>query len=75
MPSSVRLPGLVQVSIEVDALVKHFRVHQRGSGQRASMRSVVRREHVDERAVDGVSFTIPDGEVVGYLGPNGAARS
>ena len=75
MPSSVRLPRLVQVSIDVDELVKHFRVHQRGSGLRASMRSVVRREHVDVRAVDGVSFTIPDGEVVGFLGPNGAGKT
>ena len=43
------------MSIEVDELVKHFRVHQRGSGLRASLHSVLRREHVDVRAVDGVS--------------------
>ena len=75
MPSSVRLPTLGQVSLEVDALVKHFRVHQRGAGLRASLRSVIRRQHVDVRAVDGISFTIAAGEVVGFLGPNGAGKT
>ena len=57
------------------ALVKHFRVHQRGAGLRASLRSLVRREHVEVRAVDGVSFASPPGEVVGFLGPNGAGKT
>jgi ABC-2 type transport system ATP-binding protein len=46
-------------AIEVDALVKVF--HPRG------------REPV--RAVDGLSFAIPSGEIFGLLGPNGAGKT
>ncbi|MGB7979306.1 MAG: ATP-binding cassette domain-containing protein [Candidatus Nanopelagicales bacterium] len=29
----------------------------------------------DVRAVDGVSFVLPDGVVTGFLGPNGSGKS
>jgi ABC-2 type transport system ATP-binding protein len=63
------------VVIEVDGLVKHFRVHERGAGVSASLRSVVRRSYRQVRAVDEVSFTLQAGEVVGFLGPNGAGKT
>ena len=75
MPFGVTFPRLAGMSIEVSELVKHFRVHRRGSGLRASLRSVVRREHVDVPAVDGITFSISAGEVVGFLGPNGAGKT
>ncbi|GHJ53094.1 ABC transporter [Nonomuraea sp. TT08I-71] len=61
--------------IEVRDLARHYRVHRRPPGLRASLRSFVRREHVTVRAVERVSFTIPAGEVVGFLGPNGAGKT
>lgn len=52
--------------IEVEGLRKEF-VVRRGSG--------LRRERVVVRAVDGISFAIEAGSVVGYIGPNGAGKS
>ena len=62
-------------AIRVHDLVKTFRVPVREAGLAAAVRSLVRREHREVRAVDGVSFTIEPGEVVGFLGPNGAGKT
>jgi ABC-2 type transport system ATP-binding protein len=61
--------------IEVRDLRKTFVVPVREAGLWASVRSLVRREHREVRAVDGISFQIEPGEVVGFLGPNGAGKT
>jgi ABC-2 type transport system ATP-binding protein len=61
--------------IEVRDLRKIFVVPVREAGLRASLRSLVRRDHSEVRAVDGISFAIDPGEVVGFLGPNGAGKT
>jgi ABC-2 type transport system ATP-binding protein len=61
--------------IEVRELRKTFVVPVREAGLRAAVRSLVRRDHREVRAVDGISFRIDPGEVVGFLGPNGAGKT
>jgi ABC-2 type transport system ATP-binding protein len=61
--------------IEVDGLSKVFRVHRRAPGLGSSLRSLVHRTYVNTLAVSEVSFTIAEGEIVGFLGPNGAGKT
>lgn len=61
--------------IKVQEITKTFRVARRRAGLGAAAKGLVRRAYDDVRALDGVSFTIPDGQIVGYIGPNGAGKS
>jgi ABC-2 type transport system ATP-binding protein len=61
--------------IEVEGLVKTFRVQRRAPKPSASLRSRLRRTYVSSHAVDKVSFSVSAGEIVGFLGPNGAGKT
>ena len=61
--------------IEVDNLSKVFRVNQKEPGLGGALKAVVRPRYVDKTAVAGISFTVEPGEVVGYIGVNGAGKS
>jgi len=65
----------MSAQIEVDKLVKEYRVHERSAGAWASVRSLFRRKYRTMRAVDELSFGIAAGERVGFLGPNGAGKT
>ena len=61
--------------IEVDGLLKHYRVHERPPGLAAAVRSLFSRPMRLVKAVDGISFKIAAAERVGFLGPNGAGKT
>ena len=61
--------------IEVKHLCKTFRVAKRGAGFGQAVKSLFHRDFEEIKALDDVSFSIKEGEMVGYIGPNGAGKS
>src|ERR1700747_2378848 len=61
--------------IQATNLSKRFRVPQKAPGLWGAIKGMVSREYRDVQAVKDVSFTIEQGELVGFLGPNGAGKT
>lgn len=61
--------------IEVKELVKEFRTFRRREGVLGALQNLFVREYLTVHAVDHVSFSIERGEMVGYIGANGAGKS
>jgi ABC-2 type transport system ATP-binding protein len=70
MTASVAAPPIL-----VNGLTKVFRVHEREEGLLPTLRSVFARRFKEVHAVQDVSFSIDEGEMVGFLGPNGAGKT
>ena len=61
--------------ITVENLSKHFKVYKRRTGFWGNLSSTVSRKHDIIKAVDDVNFSLERGELVGYIGANGAGKS
>ena len=61
--------------IAVENLSKQFKVRERTAGFWRSLGGVFSRTHHIVQAVDDVNFTLQRGELVGYIGANGAGKS
>jgi ABC-2 type transport system ATP-binding protein len=61
--------------IHVENVVKEFRTPKRQPGLLGGLHTLFTRECTVKRAVDSVSFSVDEGELIGYIGPNGAGKS
>ncbi len=61
--------------IEVQHLTRVFRTYKKKPGFWGGVRGLFHREFEETRAADDVSFSIGEGEFVGFLGPNGAGKT
>ena len=61
--------------IEVSHVTKEFVSPKKYPGLSGAIKGLFSREKVVKTAVDDISFTIHDGEIVGYIGSNGAGKS
>ena len=61
--------------IELRNISKTFKVAKRNAGFSEALKAFFKKEYTYINALHAVSFSINDGEMVGYIGPNGAGKS
>jgi len=61
--------------ISVENLCKDFKVFKRQKGFANSIKSLFNRQYETVQAVNNISFSVEAGELIGYVGANGAGKS
>src|SRR5438128_1925348 len=62
-------------AIETNGLTKVYRTYKKAPGLWGAIKGLGHREYEEVRAADGITFSIEEGEFVGFLGPNGAGKT
>lgn len=61
--------------IKAEELNKKFKVYQRGEGIKDYLKSFLTRDYRTVHAVEDLNLEIEQGEMIGYIGANGAGKS
>lgn len=63
------------IAISVKNLSKNFEYYKKVPGLFGAFKSLFQREKLITEAVKSISFSVEEGELVGFLGPNGAGKT
>lgn len=63
------------MAIIVNQISKSFAYYEKEAGLKSSITNLFYRKKLYKQAVNDISFTIDEGEFVGFLGPNGAGKT
>ena len=61
--------------VEVNNLVKKYKVIEKEDGIKGYLKHLIKPKYKEFNAVNGINFDIEEGELVGYIGENGAGKS
>lgn len=61
--------------IEVKDLVKTYKIIEKEDGLRGYVKNLIKPKYKEYTAVNKINFNIKEGELVGYIGENGAGKS
>ncbi|MBP5595268.1 MAG: ATP-binding cassette domain-containing protein [Pseudobutyrivibrio sp.] len=61
--------------ISVENLSKDYLLKKKAPGLSGALKGLVKRKYEEIHAVKDLSFSIDEGEIVGFIGPNGAGKS
>lgn len=63
------------MEIVVQHVTKKFSVFEKKPGLLGSVKSIFVRKYKDKVAIDDLSFTVPSGKLIAFLGPNGSGKT
>lgn len=61
--------------VDVSNLSKTYEVYKKQEGLLGTVKSLIKRDYEEVKAVDNISFQVDEGELVGFIGPNGAGKT